>query len=623
MIISKGICEAKEIAKMKKKKQPVPKPVDPQPSEPISEPGPQTNTEPQPKAELKARPPIEVHQEQQPMTSQVSLQPHKAELDLLKNMDLLKNIREVAMSGEVSGEVMKIQWVYVVDTGGQPPFHELLSAFLKDAPGMATACTFVFKLSESLDHQPQVEYWLNGEKVGEPFPHPLSNRKILEQSIQTILALPGLSDEDSNEPLLFVIGTHRDEQNKCKETLEEKEIQLCDIMKQSGCNFQYCESKRIVFDVNAKIPEQVDKDRASRLREMIANKMPDPHPIPLRYYGLELALEDLAATTSVLGDRVITMKECQNKIGDTLSFNEKTLKAALKFLCSLNVLLYYPEVKEVEELIFCDPLVLMKVVSMVMEQIYRIKYCNKGADKEWHDSCEKGLITIKQLKTQQFRNYFRSGIFTPESLFKLFEHLLIVAKVNEKDQQFFMPCLLDDLKTTEITRPNCDNYGPLVFQFLKRGHSVFAPSGLFSALVAFLLSEDCSWTNKEDADSDVKVYRNILTFHSGLLLADITLINFLTSFEVFAVCDLNCLPKIRSFIVDGLNKVKEVRNFKYVDWKETFTCKCGREERHLADIDIERKQWSCPDNPKKRGCLEDTELAWYEEGKSSNIVIIP
>ena len=616
-IIAEGICAAKRDAEIIEQ-------------QPIS-----TSSSPQNLPELITTFQQEVQQQPQTQPDQDLESQQTAQLHLISHIDpkpsivlpsqpletefdLIKHIHEAVMSGEISGEIMGTKWVYAVDTGGQPPFHELLSAFIKGA----SVCAFVFKLSESLSHRPLVEYWVDGTNVGEPFEHPLSNRQILEQSIQTIQALPGLSNEYSESeysvsPLLLVIGTHRDKQGECTETLKDKEKALHDILKTAECNFLYNQHdgvKQVVFDVNAKNPEQKDKDIASTLRSVIANRMPEPTKIPLRHYGLELELEHLATTK-----QVISMEECR-AIGNRLNFDEEGLKAALRFLHRLNVLLYYPKVKEVERLVFCDPLILIKIVSKVVAHI------RKGATKEWKESYERGLITIKQLNTGEFRNSFRSDIsFTPKSLFKLFEHLLIVAVV--RDQQFFMPCLLDE--TTDISRPNSDHCSPLTFQFRnKEGKPVYAPSGLFCALVAFLLSlkdrdsELCSWEFAESDDSDI-LYRNIIRFQSRSPPAYITLINYRTSFEVFVKCQPQFfhehLPKIRSIILKGLEEVKKVRNFKHVDYNEAFMCKCSQAtlHGHLAEIDIGAKMLICPYDFMKGGLLEMKELVWYGESPAS------
>ena len=593
-IIAEGICQARKSFKLK---ETTPTTSSPQP-QPVPKPKPEPETEPKPQ--------LKVQREQQSPQSKTEL-------------DLVQCIHEAIMSGEVSGEVLGTKWVYAVDTGGQPPFHELLSAFIEGA----SVCAFVFKLSENLDHRPLVEYWVDGTEVGQPFEHPLSNQQILEQSIQTVQALPSLSNECaySMSPLLLVIGTHRDKQNECPdETLEDKEKTLHDIIEKSGCNFQFnphSDIERVVFDVNAKNPEQRDKELASTLRRVIANRMPEPKKIPLRHYGLELELEHLATTKGV-----ISMEECR-AIGGRLNFDEKGLKAALRFLHKLNVLLYYPEVKEVKELVFCDPLVLIKIASKVSEHIH------KGENTAWKDSRERGLVTVEQLNGAEFDRCFQSQLFTAEHLFKLFEHLLIVAMVKS-NQQFFMPSLLNELTTTELEkkRPYSPHCNPLTFQFRTEGRSVYAPSGLFSALVAFLLSlktrysELCSWEISEIRGT---LYRNIIRFQSHLPLVDITLMNFHTHFEVFAICQPNVnhmyLPEIRKVINKGIVEVKKVRNFDHVNYNEAFTCKCSKaaNKPHLAVIDIKGKRWCCPVDKSQGGPLEPTELVWFHNSPASKL----
>ena len=239
--IAEAIWAAKETAKLKKA---VTTPSSAQKLQPEAETEPklepkleQPETEPKPKP--KAKP-----EQQQPETNPKEIQQEQLSPQsqpLKTEVDLITCIHEARMSGEVGGEILGTKWVYAFDTGGQPPFHELLSAFIKGA----SVCAFVFKLSESLDHRPLVEYWVDGTEVGQPFEHPLSNRQILEQSIQTVQALPSLSDEYSQSecsqsPLLLVIGTHRDQQNKCtNETLQDKEETLHEIQQNSGCNFQF------------------------------------------------------------------------------------------------------------------------------------------------------------------------------------------------------------------------------------------------------------------------------------------------------------------------------------------------------------------------------------------------
>ena len=598
-IIAKGICAAKEQNQL----EPIP--------EPQKE---KTQIQPEPKSKRTVQ--------QQPhsqadlkLSTPVSSQPLETELDLMKIVNELK-------SGEIGGKLLELKWVYAVDTGGQPPFHELLSAFIKGA----SVCAFVVKLSETLAHRPQVEYWVDGTRVGRSFQHPLSNLEILEQSIQTIQVLPNISNEygggeSSESPLLLVIGTHRDKQTECNETLDRKEEILGDVMKQPGFDLRFNThsegeggeeseggAQKIIFDVNALNPEQKDLNKAATLRRVIASKMPPLIDIPLRHFCLELELERLATT-----EPVITMTKCK-KIGQRLNFDDTGLKAALRFLHRLNILLYYPKCKEVEELIFCDPLVLIKVVSKV------VKLIHMGETRQWKESGKSGLITVEQLNCTEFNCFFQCEIFTCERLFKLYKYLLIVAEVEE-NKRYFMPCLLNAVKITDLEQMRPKSYrGPLVYKFLDETRNflpVYAPSGLFSALVAFLMDEVSKVFSKVKLQSSDTRYRNNINFQFQSPPVHFTLLNFRKSFEVFARCLPEHLPKIRNIIQKGLAVAKQVRNFEHVNYKEAFPCKCPNAIRkpHLANIDFEVNSWSCPDDPTKHGQLERTELEWDRECK--------
>ena len=108
---------------------------------------------------------------------------------------------------------------------------------------------------------------------------------------------------------------------------------------------------------------------------------------------------------------------------------------------------------------------------------------------------------------------------------------------------------------TSIFRPKY-LHASLLFTFLVDEVTVYAQAGLFSALVAFLLSSEnpspmrrkrVAWTDK-DTDSSGKQYRNFVTLVSRLPPVEVTLINSHTKFEVFAKCACNSLhvhlPKI-------------------------------------------------------------------------------
>ena len=71
-----------------------------------------------------------------------------------------------------SKRFLELQWIHFIDSGGQPQFHEILPAFIRNT----TATIFVMKLSEKLDEHPVIEYYNeSGDLCGKSYHHALSN----------------------------------------------------------------------------------------------------------------------------------------------------------------------------------------------------------------------------------------------------------------------------------------------------------------------------------------------------------------------------------------------------------------------------------------------------------------
>ena len=54
-----------------------------------------------------------------------------------------------------SRRLLRAHWVYIIDTGGQPQFLQLLPAFIKNI----SACVCLLRLDQDLDHKPLVKYF--------------------------------------------------------------------------------------------------------------------------------------------------------------------------------------------------------------------------------------------------------------------------------------------------------------------------------------------------------------------------------------------------------------------------------------------------------------------------------
>ena len=218
---------------------------------------------------------------------------------------MMEDIVKILEKETQLGRLQDMTWVYLVDSGGQPQFHELLTAFFRNA----LVGIFVHKLSERLDDHPHVRYFdKKGKQCGTGYCSPFSNRDIFQHCIQTVQSLPYTTDE-STCPRLGVVGTFRDEEHLCKgESRNEKNKQLCEILRPISDSVLFLTGlQEVIFPVIAVSPNDEDREIARKLRHKIESLKPPPEILPLKWYGLELELEKIAAQ---INRWVFTKEEC-------------------------------------------------------------------------------------------------------------------------------------------------------------------------------------------------------------------------------------------------------------------------------------------------------------------------
>ena len=505
------------------------------------------------------------------------------------------------------GKLQDMTWVYLVDSGGQPQFHELLSAFARNA----LVGIFVHKLSERLDDHPHVQYFdKKGEQCGTGYHSLLSNRGIFQHCIQTVQSL-SYTKVESSCPNLAVVGTFRDEEHLCKgESRNEKNEQLLKILHPISDKVLFLTGmNEVIFPVNARDPKDEDKDIAKKLRQEIERLAPLPEDLPLKWYGLELELEKRA---DEIQRWVFTKDECL-QVAKRLHFpSDKALDAALVHLDKLNIFLYYPSV--LPQLVFCSPSVLLDKISELVEDSYRKKH---GPDPysvvegKFSKFCNKGQVTSQLLES--FPKHY-TEFFTQAHLLKLFESLLIVAPIDH--DTYFMPSLLDVQEQNKADRPACGCQ--LVISF----ENGYAPLGLFSSLVAFLLS-DKNKPNSWEIDDSPKLYRNHITFHLRKSYAgSVVLIDSAAFFEVYLTLKCEGLPMlykdtcryVSHTIERGLNEAIKARNFQRVRYHKAISCPCGEGSLipHPALRLFDTQIWQCTQKPEVCGKLDEHHLVWVE-----------
>ena len=141
----------------------------------------------------------------------------------MKRDDFLKLVHSSSPSSE---PILEQRWLYIIDSGGQPEFHNMLSVFLQNT----TACIFVFRIHEELDDCPPVAFYRDGSSVGVSDILGLTNRKIFQQFMSTMRSFR--SKKNGDPPRIVLLATHRDKVKKRKllKLLEKRHKELKAIL---------------------------------------------------------------------------------------------------------------------------------------------------------------------------------------------------------------------------------------------------------------------------------------------------------------------------------------------------------------------------------------------------------
>lgn len=494
-----------------------------------------------------------------------------------------------------------MKWIQLIDSGGQLQYHDILSMFIQNTSVMI----FVFKLSEELSHHPTIQYYgADGMPVIKPYKSALSHKQILHHSLRSMCSR-------NSCPLIVTVGTHRDIENGCKESLEEKNDQLISLLSPLSCKFGLLHKgedlKEVVFSVNGKAPQDEDKHVAKVLREQIISTSPQPTKLPIAWFGLEILLQRSAH------DGVLSLEECK-VYAEKLFIRGDMFTAALHHLVYHHVFLYYPEV--LPNIIFCDPqVVLTKVTELV-------QYHHKLRDNP--DKCvatrsvittfrDHGLLSLELLR--KFTKHYIDGLFTPQYLLDLLMHLHVIAIM--RNGEYMMSALL----------PHLDSENML--QFLQQSTSLIIrpiqeciPSGLFCCLVAHLLSpmNKSPWKVCMNRGKPLRLYRNCISFVQTDGTEVITLVDMFYYIQVHIdEASVELCSEVRDCILIGIRNTCSVLKYHDVRFEDAFMCKgasCTSDPPHVSVVVHPRSsnrsvyKWKCTIIENQWGYLSEDQLMW-------------
>jgi GTPase SAR1 family protein len=498
-----------------------------------------------------------------------------------------------------SGE---LEFIYMIDTGGQPECLEILPSVIHNA----NLVLLVVDISKDLDEHitPKLQTSVKPFKKGRL---PVSNRQMIKQLAQTMAGRTCSS--------ILIIATHKDlvTETKLKENLKklnEFVVQVLprDVILQPKVGY--------VFDVAFPPKESKEDENVGKIRKHIRGHIEtslEVLPLPSSYVMFEKEIMYYLSNENRKTE-VMELKECLN-IGEKLNMSANDVRAALQYFHDKNVLLYFGDIGS--GLIFVSPKALISVVNTVVWRSYDMITTER-------DNLKAGIISTKFLK--QLTDPFIPGIFEVKDAIEIFNRLYIIATFSQKqsseNEKYIMMCLLPRLEQNEVDArlEIFDEKNPLLIHFGEGSppnwRCCCSPVGSFGSTIACLMSE-FKWTIcTDDKDENPEcLYHDIAMLHPNEMSSRVTLVNKTEYFEAYIDPKENeCanLRKVRREIHDATEKVIRTMNMEKLTVAEGFDCTCEVKEKRHTQYFKPPKTYIC-----KFGNKDTPENVWIEKGMSS------
>ena len=459
--------------------------------------------------------------------------------------------------------ILDVDWIYFIDSGGQPQFHQLLPAFMKNT----NLNIFVLRLCDKLSDHPTVKYYDEGGTCIYSTPSLLTNKEILQRCAQATQTV----DQEGVSKLL-IVGTHRDLEDQCHgETRDDKNENLLELLTPSmedHLMYFNTDGSELIYPLNVRDPSEDDRKLTNELCQAIGSikHFLDPENIPLRWLVFHQEIQALSKKTNAV---VLSLREC-SQVAIRLHMVDDT-KAALQFFSDLNVILYYPSI--LPNVVFTNPQCILDIISVIVKFVAFDRKCHFNGMLVRANN--EGIISEKLLECLRIESpkVYSKGIIEPKDLIGLMVHLGIASKCENGDE-YFMPSLLNTLDPQGVQDILSQCSDPIAPMALCQEKGWFK-CGSFNFLITSLLSSK-KWTLAKKQNKLLCVYLNCIkmSFNKS---CNVTLIDNASYIEIHldghAAILREVCPKIKKCLVNACEEGVQI----------AFLCPCKLfGDMHLA-----------------------------------------
>ena len=517
------------------------------------------------------------------------------------------------LSTRPKGIRLSDHWLYVIDSGGQPAYQELLPLFTR----AASLNIITLDLSKSFEEKFKLEYRIGGKYF--PCHSKSTQLAIFQSAVSTGATFKPLNishvTRKPTHSMHLVLGTHYDKLwidyklRKREGSLQsaistlQPYLRDCVIRKPNGS---------IIFPVNTMAKSRKRTKYNEEICQAIwshGSAASLEIKIPIQWFAFELSLPNKS---------IIPIEEALS-IGERYGMSEDNTKQALQYFHDVGLKLYYPEVTGV---VFIDPRPILEILS----QLLALTYIN---DVKCRD-----LILIKRLP-QNVTNNLKEGFFNKDifdhlkskddifsqpqfqlpDLVKLLLHLHIITEVESNNEgSYFIPYAL----------PSYDNFvtpqthaKPLVIvwreQKNKSKQILPVPQGIFPLTIIHLLNQE--QFEIPPSTPNCHKYRDAMSLKITIIQQHIVhIINCCTHIEFYFTGPPEHCPQVRQLLIEAIDHSTEKMHMNH---NHVTAFSCPKKKNCYCIVDEVHKVVNCTMCPKSADIRPDIDhyWCWFKSGK--------
>ena len=532
-----------------------------------------------------------------------------------------------AAPSTLSEELLLLELVHMIDTGGQPELMEVMPSLIHNS----NLALVLVNLKYGLDECQPADCHRSGVSYKREVPFHYTGRDVILKLVSTLHARKSLNESFH----LLIVATHRD----CVES--DLEVRVDSLNKElHSLLLPAFEDELILFEapdkiafvLNLKNPDDGDKKALELIRTEVGKPgLGRTFDTPSSFFVFEQDL--LQYAENVAKRDILSLNECR-QVGARLRMSDEVVEAALVLFHRQNTFLYYRQI--LPNHVFVNPQVPLDIVNGIVRSSY---VTLQGVPAKVVSLLKKAVITEELLSNDKIISpHFKKGFYEVKDAIKLFCQTFIIAPlqpdaaeegtVDERKKEYLMMCLKPAIPNQELHRyiPKSSDTVPLVVKF----SSGCIPMGCFGSTVSCLVSNyDLQVIRK-----DKSLAHNIASLHDPDLLVNIVLLDFIKHLEVYIDSNLSIhespasiCSQICSKILGAIKKVFEIMhiNLHQITTALAVFCTCeDATEKHLADFVNRRGQhFLCCELLKTTSKPNEKQLLWMGVVATKKDSVVP